>query len=83
VGGVCHVGGEQALGGAQLAEYHAPWPQWGGFTVTPAPAHGDQDPAAPGALHHLFGEPSLPDPGRSTDYDYLSMTLASGFQALH
>jgi hypothetical protein len=83
VGGVCHVGSEQALGGAQLAEYHAPWPQWGSFTVTPAPAHGDPDPTAPGAPRYLLGKPSLTDSGRPTDYRHLSMALTRGFQDLH
>jgi hypothetical protein len=83
VGGVRRMRGEQALGGAHLAEYHAPWPQWRGFTVTPAPAHGGQDPAALGAPHHLLGEPGLTDPSRPTDHYYLSMALARSFQDLH
>jgi hypothetical protein len=83
VGSVCRVGGEQALRGTQLAEHHTPWPQWWGFTVTPAPAHGDPDPAAPGAPCHLLGEPSLTDPGWPTDYYHLSMVLTGGFQDLH
>src|SRR5262245_23478964 len=83
VGGVRSVCGEQALRGTKFAQHHAPWPQWWSFAVAPAPTDGYQNPAASSTKRHLFGEPSLTNPGRPADDHHLPMALVRGSQELH